>query len=176
MRFIFKLLFYTITLLLMIIFFLPKENIYYFGEKELKKYNIIISDEKVEDKGLEFNIKDSKLYFEQIKSVDIESLSILTTIGYNQLVIKNIIVDESLQNLVPSRLDSANIIYSILDPLVITIDGVGSFGKLKGVVYLIDRKIVLELLPSKLMKSKYKQHLSMMKKQSSGVYRYENSF
>ena len=50
---------YFLFFIFMLIFFSPKENLYYLAEKELAKKSILISKESIKDSGFSFNIKKS---------------------------------------------------------------------------------------------------------------------
>ncbi|MEA3498623.1 MAG: hypothetical protein U9R16_06135 [Campylobacterota bacterium] len=51
--------------------FLPKQNLYYALEKQLEKYDVIISDEKFKSSMFGFTLNDASLYF---KGVDLATL------------------------------------------------------------------------------------------------------
>ncbi len=86
-----------------IFLFLPKQNIYYLGEYELKKYNIIISDEKFKSELLGFELNNAKLYLKgvNIATLDTVRLSLLGAnltskeigSGYMKLNFQNYSVD-----------------------------------------------------------------------------------
>ncbi len=62
----------VISFLLAIIFFSPKQNLYFMMEKELKKYDVIISNEKFSFSMLGFTLEDATLY---IKGVNVATLN-----------------------------------------------------------------------------------------------------
>jgi len=57
---------------LAIIIFLPKQNLYFMMEKELKKYDVIISNEKFSSSILGFSLENASLY---IKGVNVATLN-----------------------------------------------------------------------------------------------------
>lgn len=46
--------------------FVPKQNVYYLVEKELKRYNVVISNEEFSSQLLGFTLKDASLYVNDV--------------------------------------------------------------------------------------------------------------
>jgi hypothetical protein len=68
--------------------FLPKLNLYFALEKQLKKYDLIISDEKFISTLTGFELRDAKIY---VKGVDIATVkSLKVSLGGVDIVSKDI--------------------------------------------------------------------------------------
>ena len=63
---IFKLFFYFLFFILIIVLTLPKENLYYLFEKELKKHNIIFSNEKIKESSFALKLSSLDVSFNKI--------------------------------------------------------------------------------------------------------------
>ena len=124
----------------------PKEELYYFLEKELKKNDIIISNETVKDIWFGFIIENADIYVKGAKMVQLSKLQLNIFFLYNTLTVENIETNEAIHNVAPKDIGNAMVKYSVLDPLKITIDAQGSFGVATGAVTPIDRKVKI-LLP-----------------------------
>ena len=59
-----------------ILLFLPKQNIYFAIEKELKKYDIIISGEKFTSHLLGFNLENAVLYVQDVNIAKLNKVNI----------------------------------------------------------------------------------------------------
>lgn len=167
---------YFAFFVLALMYFTPKESIYYLGEDELKKFGVVISGESVKDKGLSLEIKDASLSVEAIESAKVETLDITLLFLFNSVHVQNITLSSMAANFIPVHIQDISISYNIFDPLHINAKAVGEFGEAKARVSLLDRKASLKLKASKKMQRSYSQTLNMLKRDKEGGYRYEQSF
>jgi hypothetical protein len=167
---------YVIFFILALMYFMPKESIYYFAEKELKNYNVIIAHEAVKDSGFSLELKHLDIYVEAIESAKVDSVSISLFGVYNTIDANNVHLTEALSSMLPVKIDKVNIRYSIFHPTEITLNAVGAFGTIDAKANLIERKVDALLKPSSIMKRKYRSTLRNFKKQSNGEYEYVQSF
>ncbi len=149
----------------------PKQEIYYKIEKELHKNGIVISNEKFSDNLWGLSIKDADIFVKGIKVAKVKSLDLNIFFLYNKLSIEQVSTDKAIQNIVPKSINSATAIFSILKPYKISIDGVGSFGEIKGGIYLNMNKIFLRVVKAKDINS----FRGFLKKDDKGLY-YEKFF
>ena len=156
----------------MLIFFMPKENLYYLAEKELAKKSLVISKENIKDSGFIFNIENAHISMKEIQSAVISNIELKLFLFFNRLRVENIHISQSFKNFLPLNIDKVDISYSILDPLNIIIKADGGFGVLNGSFNLIDRALFVVLKPSKLMYLDYKTLLRNFKKNKDGEYIY----
>ena len=166
----------SLFLLFSTLFFIPKTNFYYLVEKELKKQNVVLSDESIVEGGFSLNIKDADIYFESIKSANIKELDISTLLFYNSINVKDIKLSGIAQSFVPIDIKSIDVTYTILNPLEVTIVANGVFGDAKANFDIVDKKLHLTLQPSKLMQQRYKKTLKYLVKNKNGVYSYDTIF
>jgi len=167
---------YVIFFILALMYFIPKESIYYFAEKELKNYNVIIAHEAVKDSGFSLKLQHLDIYVESIESAKVDSVSISLFGVYNAVDAKNIILTDALASMLPVKIDTVSIRYSIFHPTDIILNAAGAFGTIEAKANLIERKVDARLKPSTVMKRKYRSTLRNFKKQSNGEYEYVQSF
>jgi len=158
-------------LLIFLVIFAPKQRIYYLLEDKLAKEGIVISNEKFSDNLLGLSIKDADIYVKGIKMAHVASLDLDIFFLYNRLTINSVHTDKGIQNIVPKSIDNITAVFSIIKPYKIAIEGVGSFGEVKGGVYLNMNKIFLRLPKTKDI-STFRRFL---KKDKEGLY-YEKFF
>jgi len=127
--------------LILLWLFAPKVELYYLLEKSLKEKNILISNETITDTWYGLKIENADLHVAGAKVANISELNFNFFLFYNTLTINEIKMDKSLSNIAPKEINKLDSVYSVLNPLNITLDGVGSFGVLDGTVALVDRKI-----------------------------------
>ena len=172
MKFIFKTIILIAVFFISILIFLPKENLYNLFEKELYKHNIIVSGEIRNEKLFSLNINSSEVYYDGINTAFIDDIDISTFIVFSKINIKKIRVSKSFKNFLPSKIDNLEISHSIIDFNSIKIDSSGEFGEFKGSYSIFDKKFLGELIPSKIMKLKYRNILNQFRLKD-GKYYYE---
>ncbi len=137
------------TVYLSLILFMPKVNIWFTLEKALREEGVIISDEKVKDYGLFFSLKDGKLYYDGLKTLDIGSVKVLPFLFFNEITLKNIKSSKETKSLFNLSLSEVDLKNSVLKPFSILIKGEGDMGKFSGSLDLKKRFVKIVLIPSK---------------------------
>ncbi|MAC85063.1 MAG: hypothetical protein CL624_13115 [Arcobacter sp.] len=175
MKKIFKLCIYIIFFIVVTLILLPKNSIYNLVEEKLSKQNVVISEEKREEKLLSLDVTDAKVYYQGIEGLNINSINFLTFLVYSEIEVKNIKLLENLSFFFPSYIKNIVLKHSLLDYKNINIYGHGDFGVLNGNIDLMTRTLLLKIKPSKNMKDQYLKVLRQMKL-DKGEYIYEYRF
>jgi len=171
LKFVALLFFFIFALIL----FAPKESFYYLLEQNLKTFDVIISNEKLENKILSLNIHNLDISVKGIKSLKIKEANIEILGLYNSVELQNIELSSLVKNYLPAKINKVDIYYTILNPLQIKANGHGKFGNVRAAINILKRKATLILKPSKVMFSKYRNSLRELKKSKNGEYTYEKS-
>jgi len=171
-----KLLAYIFFFILALIYFMPKESVYYYLEKELLLNKVVLSDEEIEDSGFSLQLNNSKVSYDSIESADVENINIKIFLVYNSLSVSNVKLLDVASSFVPLHIDNINIKYTIFNPLNIVAESNGEFGQANAEVNILDRNMSVVLKPSQLMLKKYRATLRNLKKNEAGEYRYEKTF
>ncbi len=158
-------------LLIFLWVFAPKQEIYYLLEKELAKNGIVISNEKFEDGLFGLEISDADIYLEGINVANVASMKLNLFFFYNQLEFFSVKTDNGIHNFAPKSIDKISATFSILKPYKIAVEGGGSFGSIKGGVYLSMKKLLLRFSNIKDINA-FKKFL---KKDTKGLY-YEKKY
>ena len=167
---------YAVLFLGALLFFTPKENLYYFAEEQLKPLGIVIGYEEAVDHGFSLEILHAKLYVQKIKSANIGSINMGIFGLYNTVSIDNVVLDKTFEQFFPPLVQRIDVDQSIFAPLQLSAEAVGDFGEATATVNLLDRNVSVIMKPSKLMLSRYKNTLRQLKKSKEGDYRYEYRF
>jgi len=162
--------FFLLILLLWLL--APKQELYYLLEKELKKNDIIISNETVKDTWYGVKLLDAEIYVKGAKMAEVSELQLNIFFLYNTLTVKNIHVNKAMQNVAPKSIEEINVQYSVANPLNIELNGQGSFGVLEGKVAFMDRNISITFPVAKDIKA-FKKFL---KKDKTGEWKYETNY
>lgn len=152
--------------------FAPKQELYYLLEKELKKNDIIISNETVKDTWFGINLQNADIYVKGAKMAHVADLQLNIFFLHNTLTINEIQTNEAIHNVAPKVINQALVQYSIIDPLNINIKGLGSFGTLDGKIALIEKQVALLFPVAKDIKAFRK----FLKKDETGGWKYETTY
>ncbi len=162
--------------LVIIALLVPKINLYYQLEHLIKPYGVILSGEEMEDKRLWLSIKDGVLFYQQIESAKIETIDVMLFVLYDRIRAENIRLSSTLEGFLPPDIEHITLRYSVLDPLRVTLEGVGDFGELSGELLLRERSVKVTLKPSLLMTKRFASTLKTLKRDNTGGYYYESRF
>ena len=158
--------------ILLLWLFAPKEELYYLAEKSLKQSDIVISNETIEDRWFGLRISDADIYVKGINVAKVANLQLNLFFFYNTLTIEGIDMDASLHNVAPKAVDELKATYSVIDPLHVQLDGVGSFGTVSGNAILLENKVRLNFPIAKDIRA-FKKFL---KKDKQGEWYYETNY
>jgi hypothetical protein len=175
MRFL-KYLFLATFSLYAILFFLPKENLYYGLENLLAKESIFISGETIKPKPFGIKLNDLEIIYENVHVGDIKNINFDFLIFKNSLHVKSASLKSNSFKFIPRKIDDLMISYSILHPKEITLKIDADIGVVFGYFDLLKQTLHVELQVNKKSKSKYNNILSKFKQNKKGVYIYEKTF
>ncbi len=166
---------YSVFFVMMLIYFMPKISFYYLLEDTLLKSDVVISKEELVENGFSLDISNANVFVKSIDTAKIKSINVKVFAFYNLVILQDITFSKSMKSFVPLHVESVNVKYSILNPQLISINGVGDFGEFEAKYSLSDGVIILRLKPSKLMLDKYRATLDSLKKSENGEYIYEKN-
>lgn len=167
---------YFFFFLLALMYFSPKMGIYYFAEQELRKYDVIISNESVNDNGFSLALQNAHVSVQAIESADIENINIKILALYNSVNIQNITLSNTAAAFVPLKIEKVSIKYSIFNPLNIKAYALGEFGEAEATFNLLKLALHIDLVPSKMMINNYISTMRNLKKSEDGGYVYDQTF
>jgi len=159
-------------LILFLWLFAPKQELYYLLEKSLKKNDIIISNERLKDTWFGLNIENADIYVKGAKMAHVDELKFNIFFFYNTLMLKGVTTNEAMHNVAPKVIDESLVKYSILNPLHIELNGLGSFGTMEGKVALLNKEVKVLFPVAKDIKAFRK----FLKKDETGVWQYETTY
>ena len=171
MRLVRNIALFIVALYIGITLFMPKSQLYYYGEQQLKNKGITIGNEKLVDTIGSLKVLHAVAYYQ---GVDIARA---TKVKFTPLLLVNIIKAEDIELLNIAKqflnihIDSINAKQTIFNPNRVNIDATGSFGTAHGYVNLKNRFIHLDITKATNI-SNIRQYL---KKSEKGWY-YESKF
>ena len=176
-----KIIFFVVLTFVIFIATLPKENIYYKIEEQLLKSDLIIYDEAVNSSLNSLTIKNGIINYKGIDGATFRTITLNINIFSNDLIIKNLKTNQSLQNLIPTSFDEIKISYSILKPTKILLKAKSKIGNVDGNIDLTISKLSLSFEPRKNLSNNEKNMIKFMKYKKTanskkGVYTYEYNY
>jgi hypothetical protein len=170
-----KYLLYVLFFIYALIYFLPKQFIYFYAEEYLENEKVVISSESSVEKSFGLKIEDAQISYKSIQSANIKEIEIDMVIFYNSIRVENIELSKAVASIFPQNIDNIDIKYSLLKPLNMTINAKGEFGEANGYLDIVEKKFSMKLKASKLMKSRFSQTLKNFRKNAQGEYIYEQN-
>ena len=167
---------YTLFFIFALVAFSPKSSVYYFAEHNLKKFGVVVSNETLNEKLLSLNIQNLEISAKEIDTAIIKEADITLLLVYNSVSLSDVKLSSLVETYLPSKIDSLDVTYTILNPLYVTAEGFGEFGEASVNVSLKERSLEVTLKPSKKMFAKYKKTLKTFKKSENGEYVYAKTF
>lgn len=167
---------FSLFFVLALVAFTPKESFYFLLEQELQKFDVIISNENLQDSFFSLNIQNLEITTKGIDSVVVEDADVMLLLFYNSVSLENVKISSLIDAYAPSKVDTLHVRYTILNPFLVTAKGEGDFGQARAEFDILDREIKLFVTPSKLMLEKYKKSMRMLKIDENGEYVYAKTF
>lgn len=163
---------YLLFFVVALIAFMPKESFYYLLEKELQKFEVVISGETPHENIFSLELHNLSISAKGIDVAEVESAEITLFGFYNSADFTNIEVSSLIESYAPSHIEQLHVGYTIFNPLVLNAFAQGDFGEARIAFRLLDRAVNAVVKPSEVMKKKYKKTMQMLKKDENGEYSY----
>jgi len=163
MRTSLKILSYIVLFFIAFILFFPNEQLFIYGINKLHEQKIYISDYTYEETLTSSNIKNINIIYDGINIANINNINSKIFLAYNNIDIKDISLDDSLNSFIPSKIRYVNINYNILKPLYIYsfIDAKQYSVKIKFDILNLKLKAIFKT--SKFFRNKYPKLLKELK-------------
>ncbi len=126
------------------VLFMPKRNLYYKLEQELAAQGIKINEGKISEGLFTLTMDEVVVYIKGIDLIHIREVSFFSLLFYSSIDLKEVVLDESLSSMAPTRLDEATLSHVIWSPGHISVSGHGEFGMFEGDIDLAQHKIHLD--------------------------------
>jgi hypothetical protein len=166
---------YMLFFFFALVMFTPKASLYFFMEKNIKPFGVVISNETLDERLFSLGVANLEV---SIKGVDaaVAQKADITLLGfYNEVKVEGIKLSSMASSFVPVDIGEIKLHYTPFDPLFITGDAQGKFGKADISLSLRDFHLKVVLHPSKLMLQRYRNSLRQFQKTQNGEYIYDKS-
>jgi len=155
-----------------LLLFMPKKELFYTLEKDLKAQGVQINEKGIEEGLFSLSLIDATIFYKGIKVAIVEKVNIFTLLFTTNIHISTLELDDSLKAFAPQKIDSADITHRLFAPYTLHITALGSFGKMEGSADLKAGKVRLDFLNTT---KEIDVIRSQLKKDEKGWY-YETSF
>jgi hypothetical protein len=144
MQMVKKFFIFLLVLWFAILFFMPKQELYYKAEELLLKQDIKINEKSIEEGLFSLTLLDAKVFVKGIELATVEKIEFFTLLFYTKVDVNNLILDASLKNIAPTNIDKVEIAHAIWNPLNVAFDAQGPFGNVNGQASLLERHMRLD--------------------------------
>jgi len=175
MKRLMKLLAYLVVMVILLILFLPKVNLYYAAEELLKKQNVYISDEEVYDSGFSLELVNAKVYFDKLELMQVEEIKLSPWVLYNVISLDKLDINEGFSDFLPQEISSFKAEHIFYNPTHLKLSGESSDSFFFGDVDILKRVLILHLRVGAQSEKRYKTLLRKLTKEEGGYY-YEYKF
>jgi uncharacterized membrane protein len=149
MQMVKKILIILLVLWFAILFFMPKQALYYKLEEVLLQNDIKINEQKIEEGLFSLTLYNSKVYVKGIELATVERIDFFTLLFYTKVEVNQLLLDASLKNVAPSKIDELEAVHAIWNPVYLSLDAEGSFGNVSGQVSLLEKHIRMDFNETK---------------------------
>lgn len=171
-----KLIVYCVIFMALVLFFLPKTNLYYKGEEVLQRYNVVLAQEFPDDRGLLFSVRDAKLYYEELFVADIAAINVMPWLLFNRITVEAFNLSPDMERFGIKNVDKLVVTQHVLNPLHITAVSEGNFGTCTVDIDLKNKKATLMLNALPELEAAKPFWLQKLKKTEGGAYQYETTY
>lgn len=138
-----KKLLYLFYVLIVIIVFLPKKELYYTAETWLQKEDIYLSGETFSGGWFMLDVENIQVLAGSSALADIEQIRMVPWIVVNDFYLDSIKASEHFAFFFPGQIDRVRLRYALWNPLEISIEITGDFGHAHGDFDLVEQKLTL---------------------------------
>jgi hypothetical protein len=122
------------SLWIAILLFMPKQELYYFMEHKLVKYDLKFNEKSITTHLVGMSIKDLDIYLSGMHIAKVDTCDIKTILLTTTIDMKDIEIDNSFDGIVPRDIQSVILSYSLWNPFVVTVWAKGDFGTVRGYI------------------------------------------
>ena len=166
---------YLMVMFILLVFFLPKVNLYYAAEEIMKKQNIYISDEQVNDTGFSLELVDAKVFFDKLELMKVDKINLTTWLFYSSVNLDVIEVNSGFSDFLPSDINAIKVEHFFYNPTNVSLSGESQDSFFYGDVDLIKKSVIIHLRVGVKSEKRYKTLLRKLNKEEGGYF-YEYKF
>lgn len=140
---------FTLLFIVLVVLFMPREQLWYKLEHLLVGFEIVIDKEHLENSLTQLSVQNGVIHYSELTLGVFERIEIMPLLVENTLRISNLKAGSDLKMFKGITVQEALIKHSIFSPLTSTVEAQGSFGSLTGTMGI--KGIHLTISPSKIL-------------------------
>jgi hypothetical protein len=146
MRVVRNIILFLITLYVAFVAFMPKEQLYFYLEKELNKNGIVIYNERFKETPLSLVVSNGVVSYQGVDVARFSKLEAKIYLLFNQVELENVELLDLAKKALDVELEKLKASYIISKPFLVTIDAKGSFGTAKGYIDLKKKILHIDIV------------------------------
>lgn len=112
---------FGVLLLLGVILFLPKSNMYYSAEKVLASMHLYLNGEEINERFFYLDIDNAIVQLDTMPIATIDHISFFPLIAFNRVSIEGVAFSGEFESLFPQGIDHIDLTYTLLHPFTVKI-------------------------------------------------------
>ena len=158
-----------------LIFFLPKQPLYFAFERFLKTRQVVIAGERVRERPFSLSLEEGKIVAKGIEAAAFFDVTVRPWIVWNTLRVERLSIDRGFASWLPTSVESAALSYSPLHPYHIEVKARIGACVVTGRVDLRESTVRLRLL-ERAACEKTGRWVRPFRKNGEGVFEYVGRF
>ncbi len=169
-------LFYLLLFLSALLYFLPKEHLYYLVQQTLQEQKITLTQKQLHETPFGIELHAVTLSYEGVPVAKIKDIRVTLFGLYDSVKAEGVELSSLASSYIPPKLSFVMANYSVLHPLAIDTVAQGVFGSLKAVLHLQEKKVLATVKPSHIFQTNYGRSLRYLHRKKDGEYSYAKNF
>ena len=149
---------FILLLIVALVFFAPKKELYFLLEKQIAKEGVVISGEQISQNPVGLKLQNPHIYYRGINSAKAKQITATVLLLFNRVEVRELQVDDSLYSMFPVAVQVARLDYLLWQPLKIKVLLKGNFGTAAGYYDILKRDLKIRLIKAEDI-SAIKRHL-----------------
>ena len=149
MRLVRDIILFIVALYIGVVLFMPKSQLYYFAEKQLKQYGVIIGNEELNSKLGSLEILHPVAYYQGADIARASSIKVMPLLFINRVEADSVELLNIAKKFVDVDITKLKLNESILKPYRVKIDATGNFGVANGYADLKSRIVHIDIIEPK---------------------------
>jgi len=136
---------FLITFYIAFIAFMPKQELYFYLEQQLKKNGVTIYNESFKETPLALQVSNAIIEYEGVDVAQFNMLTIKAYLFINTLELEHLELLDLAKKALDIEIEKLEAKHTILKPFLITLQATGSFGSATGYINLKARVLHIDI-------------------------------
>ena len=167
---------YGVLFFMALLYFLPKEHLYYLVQQKLQEQKITLTQKQLRETPFGVELQEVSVSYEGVPVATAKDVSVTLFVFYDAMKAEGIELSSLASSYLPPKLSFVKANYSLVHPLTIDAVAQGAFGSLQAAFNFKEKKLQATVKPSHVLKANYGRSLRYLQRKKDGEYSYAKNF